>query len=153
MYLLRTKNCPKRDVEKRWALPDRVFFACGACHVLAYVFMETFASLDTQAFWIKPNEGHTGNHIIVAFKDTVFDYHGYAEKGRFLDHYWKKARRIYPTWDGKLVAVTPDALITEGPSAIYDGLWLRAPHQFFKDPIERAERYLDKFPKPLVSPD
>jgi hypothetical protein len=22
----------------RWALPDRVFFACGACHILAYAF-------------------------------------------------------------------------------------------------------------------
>ena len=148
MYQLRTKNCPKRDIEKRWALPGRVFFACGACQILAHVFMEKFASMNTQALWIKPDDGHTGNHIIVAFEGMVFDYHGYSEAERYLAHYWKRARRIYPTWNGKMVEITPEALITEGPSTIYDGLWLRAPHQFFQNPIPRAERYLAKFPKP-----
>lgn len=91
MYQLRTKNCPKRDIEKRWALPDRVFFACGACQVLAHAFMVKFASMGTQALWIKPNEGHRGNHIIIVFEGTVFDYHGYTEKQRYFTHYWKRA--------------------------------------------------------------
>lgn len=148
MYLLRTPNCPKKDLKKRWALPDRVFFACGACHVLAYVFMEKFASVDPQAVWVKPAKGHTGNHVIVSFGDTIFDYHGYTEKERYLAHYWKRARHMYPTWDAELVEITPDALTTEGPSKVYDGLWLRAPHQFFENPIPRAEAYLARFPHP-----
>ncbi|USG60957.1 hypothetical protein NBZ79_17505 [Sneathiella marina] len=147
MYILRTQNCRKKDLEKRWALPDRVFFACGACQVLAHVFMEKNAPADAQAIWIKPSAGHTGNHIIVSFADRVFDYHGYTEKNRFLAHYWKRARQVYPGWDAELVDITQDALTTEGPSAIYDGLWLRAPHQFFKNPLPRAEAFLAKVPK------
>src|SRR5262249_51250149 len=44
MYKLRTK-CAKRDPIKRWALPDRVFFACGACHILAYAFLRTYPEI------------------------------------------------------------------------------------------------------------
>jgi hypothetical protein len=36
MYKRRTPGA-KRDPEKQWALPDRVFFAAGACHILAHV--------------------------------------------------------------------------------------------------------------------
>jgi hypothetical protein len=44
MYQLRTKGA-KRDPIKRWALPDRVFFACGACHILAYAFLRAYPDL------------------------------------------------------------------------------------------------------------
>ncbi|MEH6548074.1 MAG: hypothetical protein V7701_16680 [Sneathiella sp.] len=144
MYILRTQNCPKSNLEKRWALPDRVFFACGACQVLAHVYLDKAAPVKAQAVWIKPSEGHTGNHIYVSFADKVFDYHGQTEKNRFLAHYWRKARQFYPTWDAELIEITPEALTTEGPSTMYEGLWLRAPHQFFKNPIPRAEAYLAK---------
>ncbi|MEH6527029.1 MAG: hypothetical protein V7723_13220 [Sneathiella sp.] len=147
MYIIRTQDCPKRDLEKRWSLPDRVFFACGACQVLAHVFLENITPVDAQAVWIKPSEGQTGNHIFVSFGDMVFDYHGYTEKKRFLAHYWKKARQVYPAWDADLVEITPDTLTTAGPSVVYDGLWLRAPHQFFKTPVPRANAYLEKFPQ------
>jgi hypothetical protein len=39
--MARTYTIPaekKQDPVLRWHLPDRVFFACGACHVLAYAF-------------------------------------------------------------------------------------------------------------------
>ena len=32
----------KQDPVRRWNLTDRVFFACGACHILAYAFMKTY---------------------------------------------------------------------------------------------------------------
>lgn len=75
----------------RWNLPDRVFFACGACQVLAYVFINRFNLPDAKAVWIKPDEGHTGNHIFVSFADKVFDYHGYSKREDFLEHYWKRS--------------------------------------------------------------
>jgi len=42
MYLL--KPGVKGNPVRRWNLPDRVFFACGACHILAHAFLERFAS-------------------------------------------------------------------------------------------------------------
>jgi hypothetical protein len=64
MYRLRT-NIPKRHLERRWALPERVFFACGACHILAYAFLERYASAETKAVWLKPAPGFTGNHVFI----------------------------------------------------------------------------------------
>ena len=33
----------KQNPEKRWALPDEVFFAAGACHILAFSFLEKYS--------------------------------------------------------------------------------------------------------------
>jgi hypothetical protein len=41
MHKRRTPGA-KRDPAKRWAFPDRVFFAAGACHMLAYAFLERY---------------------------------------------------------------------------------------------------------------
>ncbi len=148
MYLLRTKNCPKKDLEKRWALPDRVFFACGACQVLAHAFLERYKLSDAKAIWIKPDGGHRGNHIFVSFGETVFDYHGYSNRDIYLAHYWKRAKQNYPDWGASLVEIQQEALIAEGDSTFQDGLWLRAPNQFYKNALPRAEIYLARFPIP-----
>jgi hypothetical protein len=69
----------KQNPEKRWALPDRVFFACGACHILAYAFLQHFPDRGFRALWIKPAPGFTGNHIVVTSDDgAAFDYHGFS---------------------------------------------------------------------------
>jgi hypothetical protein len=78
MYRLRTKG-GKRDPVKRWGLPDRVFFACGACHVLAYAFLKTYPGSGFSAIWVRPVEGYTGNHIVVVRGPLAFDYHGYCD--------------------------------------------------------------------------
>jgi hypothetical protein len=41
MYKRRTMGA-KRDPVKQWSLPDRVFFAAGACHMLAYAFLDCY---------------------------------------------------------------------------------------------------------------
>jgi hypothetical protein len=41
MYRVSTPDYRKSDQAMGWALPDRVFFACGACHILAYAFSRT----------------------------------------------------------------------------------------------------------------
>ena len=151
MYLLRTKDCPKSNLKKRCALPDRVFFACGACHILAHVFLEKYALSDVKIIWIKPNLNHTGNHIFVSFRDIVFDFHGYSDKKTYLSHYWKRAKQLYPDWNASLVEIMPESLIVEGPSKRYEGLYLRAPHQFFCNPIPRAENYLAKIEQTKIN--
>ncbi len=145
MYRIRTKGYSKRDPEKRWALPDRVFFACGACHVLAFAFLERYGTPDMTALWIKPNPGFTGNHIIVATGTWVFDYHGYAERGPYLTHCWERARRRWPGWDATLVELPRHVLISEHKSRQVPGLRLMEPEQFLHDALPRAHTYLDRF--------
>ncbi|MEX0759442.1 MAG: hypothetical protein WD100_07680 [Tistlia sp.] len=148
MYRIGTPGYDKSDQAKRWALPDRVFFACGACHILAFAFMERYGGSGARALWLRPARGHASNHIFVATADWTFDYHGYAERRRYLDHTFDKARRWWPGWDATFVELPTEVLISEPKSRQYDGLRLREPSQFLRDPLSRARAFLDRFPPP-----
>ena len=148
MYRIRTPGYWKADQAMRWALPDRVFFACGACHILAYAFLDEYGGRNRQVLWLKPGPGFTGNHIVVDGTDWIFDYHGYSNREQFLTHTYSKARRWWPGWDASLVVLPCDVLISEAKSRTYDGLWLREPQQFLHDALPRARAYLNRFPPP-----
>ena len=148
MYKIRNPSYRSGNAEMRWALPDRVFFACGACHILAYAFLQRWGRPGMQAVWIKPVSGHWGNHVFIDGGDWAFDYHGYAAKARFLAHTWRRAGQLWPGWDGALVPVPRDVLISEQKSRSYDGLRLREPRQFLHDATPRANAYLDRFQAP-----
>jgi hypothetical protein len=146
MYQPRTPGYTKADPVMRWALPDRVFFACGACHILAHAFLEQYG--EHEITWIKPVAGHTGNHIFVGGANWVFDYHGYSDRKTFLRHTWKRAAQRWPGWDAALIRLPPDALISEAKSRTFEGLWLREPGRFLHDALPRALSYLKRFPSP-----
>ena len=139
----------KRDPVLRWHLPDRVFFACGACHILAHAFLERHQQPGLKVIWIKPAAGFTGNHIFVAADDGwAFDFHGYASSQGLLDHAYRKARRWWPGWTASTVELLPEVLVSEARSRTYEGLWLREPTQFLHDALPRARAFLDRFPPP-----
>jgi hypothetical protein len=148
VYRVRTPGYSKDDLKQRWALPDRVFFACGACHILAYAFIERYRPAAAKAMWIRPQPGFWGNHIFVATEDWAFDYHGYSQLQALLDHTWKRARHFWPGWDATLVELPVDVLVSEAKSRTFAGLWLREPGQFLHDALPRARAYLNRFPAP-----
>jgi hypothetical protein len=146
--MYRISGVKKRDPVQRWCLPDRVFFACGACHILAYAFLEKYGVANKRVLWLKPARSFTGNHIFIAGADWVFDYHGYSEREQFLAHTYRKAERWWPGWRASLVEMPHDVLISEAKSQTFDGLWLREPGQFLHDAMPRAHAYLKRFPPP-----
>jgi hypothetical protein len=147
MYRLRTKGA-KRDPLKQWALPERVFFACGACHILASAFLRVYPESGFTPIWIRPARGYTGNHILVVRDQLAFDYHGYSDLAKLLAHMKRRANRWWPGWDAELIALPAEVLVSESKSRTYDGLWLKEPKQFLFDAMPRAERYLKRFPAP-----
>jgi hypothetical protein len=147
MYLRRTPGA-QRDPVKRWSLPDRVFFACGACHILAHAFLERYGRPGMTVLWFKPAPGFTGNHIVVATEAWVFDHHGDCARNRYIARTFDRARLRMPGWDAALVPLPPDVLISEETSRRIDGLWLREPRQFLHDALPRARRYLGRFGPP-----
>jgi hypothetical protein len=147
MYRCRTPGA-KRDPVKRWSLPDRVFFACGACHILAHAFLERYGAPGMTVLWFKPAPGFTGNHIVVATEAWVFDYHGYTARERYIAHTFNRARHRWPCWQAELIALPRDVLVSEERSRRYEGLWLREPDQFLHHALPRARRYRDRFGPP-----
>lgn len=130
-------------------MPDRVFFANGACHILAYAFLTRYPGTG-RAIWFRPRAG-VGNHIFVDGGEWAFDYHGYSERGRFLAHSAARAKRVWPGWDADLIELPLDVLVSEAKSKTYDGLWLREPGQFLHDALPRAYAYLDRRPRPPLA--
>ena len=139
----------KGNPVKRWELPERVFFACGACHILAFAFLERYPDCGFAPIWIRPAKGFTGSHIVVVRDDVAFDYHGYAHWPVLLDHTRRKANRWWPGWTSDLLPLPPGVLVSEIRSRLYDGLWLREPKQFLHDALPRAQAFLNRFPEPV----
>ncbi|AUG54352.1 hypothetical protein [Thalassospira marina] len=151
MYQPRTPGYSKKDTVKRWNLPDRVFFACGACHILAHAFLAKFDADGTRGFyplWFKPLAGFTGNHIVVAGPGWFFDYHGYCRQNVYLDHVTRRAQQRWPGWQATHITLPRDVLTSEEKSREMDGLWLRGPQQFLHDALPRASAFLTRFDPP-----
>jgi hypothetical protein len=133
----------------RWTLPDRVFFACGACHVLTHAFLKKYPEAGFRALWLKPVAGLVGNHIIATDGQQAFDDHRFSALDRLLSHTKAKANRWWPGWNMTLVDLPQNVLIHEAKSRTYPGLWLREPNQFLRDAMPRAIAFLKRFPPPL----
>jgi hypothetical protein len=140
----RISGYSKHNAEMQWALPDRVFFSCGPCHILAYAFLEQGQWPDAKAVWIKPSAAFKGNHIVVTAGDRVFDYHGISAYQSFLSHTWKRARHYWPDWNATLVDLPIEVLISEEKSRTFEGLWLREPGQFHQNALPRASSFIDR---------
>jgi hypothetical protein len=147
VYKRRTPGA-KRDLVKQWKLSDRVFFAAGACHMLAFEFLDRYPKSGFEAFWIRPIGCHTGNHIILIRNDIVFDYHGFSKWPQYWAHTLRRANQSWPGWSADFVPIHKRALISRDYASKYRGLSMKEPHEFLFDPLARARRYLQRFPEP-----
>ena len=146
MYV--TDQTTHDDPAKRWTLPDRIFFACGACHILAYACIEQYKDVGFSAIWMKPRSDYRGNHVIAVAGDLAFDYHGFSRWPDLKSHFERKANRWWPGWTAHYIPLPQQVLISERLSKTYDGLWLREPRQFLHDAMPRAVDFLNRFDVP-----
>ena len=131
----------KKDPDRRWALPDRVFFGNGACHILAGQYLRQPPLAGFYAERIVPAKGYAGNHIFVTDGTLAFDYHGYTCRTRLLRYYTNNWSGEYAEgWQCRLERVAFDLLDTEALNARN----MLGPDQYKHDPVERARRYLGR---------
>jgi hypothetical protein len=136
--LFRTE-AQKRDLAWNWHRGDRAFFQAGACHILADAFLRRFPDTGFRPLMIQPTGGFRGGHIVAASPTTVFDWHGFSDRERFLAHYFRKLRQFYPGWDASVFEL--DDFMTP---AFFEKFNHRAPAQYFRDPTPRAEAFVTR---------
>jgi hypothetical protein len=129
----------KKDQASSWQRRDRAFFASGACHILAHVFLQEYADQEYRPCMILPNPGFRGSHVYAANEDTVFDYHGFSAKARFLEHYFRKMKRFFPGWTA--IIIEPNDFMTP---AFLREFNCRASNQYFGDPLPRARAFIKR---------
>ncbi|MDX8531507.1 hypothetical protein RFM41_09895 [Mesorhizobium sp. VK25A] len=138
MYVL--KHGIKKNPERFWALPDRVFFGYGACPILTGTFLRHPPMDGFYGERIIPGEGFSGNHLYVTNGVIAFDYHGYSSRERLLEHH----RRVWAShsagWHCTLERVDFDLLDTTE----LNRRKMRGPDQYLHDPVPRAVRYLQR---------
>lgn len=139
MYVL--KPGIKADPQRRWALPDRIFFGHGACHILAGVFLEQPPLPGFHAERIIPGDGFAGNHIYVTDGVIAFDYHGYSSRLRLLHYHtngW--ANRYGAGWHCALEQVDFNLLSTTE----LNQRKMLGPDQYGGNVLSRARAFLDR---------
>lgn len=138
MYVL--KHGIKKDPERRWALPDRIFFGHGACHILAGVFLQRPPLDGFYAERIIPDAGFSGNHIYVTNGVIAFDYHGYCGRERLLAHHGKGWAARNPGWGCTIEDVGFPLLDTPE----LNQRKMLGPDQYLHDPVPRARRFIGR---------
>ena len=138
MYVL--KSGIKKDPARRWALPDRIFFGYGACHILAGVYLTDPPLSGFRAERIIPTRGYAGNHIFLSDGVLAFDYHGYCGRANLVAHHRKGWTGLHAGWECTIEPVKFDLLQT---SSLNDRKML-GPDQYLHDPIPRARRFLGR---------
>jgi len=135
----------KKDPVRRWALPDRAFFGHGACHILAGVFLEKMPDHDFFAERLIPGDGFAGNHVYVTNGTIAFDYHGYSNRLRLLQHHTSAWSSQYSTgWNCVLERVQFDLLSTID----LNRRKMLGPDQYKGDPVMRARAFIQRFDLP-----
>jgi hypothetical protein len=136
MYIL--KHGIKKDPVRRWALPDRIFFGYGACHILAGVFLRDPPLRGFYPERILPADGFAGSHVYVTDGTIAFDFHGYSSRARLLAHHARAWSGHTPGWNHTVELVDFDLLDT----VELNRRKMRGPDQYLHDAIPRALRFI-----------
>jgi len=137
--MYKMKSGVKSDPVHRWALPDRIFFGNGACHILAGVFLDRPPLPGFYAERIVPGEDFAGNHIYVTNGVVAFDHHGYSSRLRLLNYLTNGWSNRYPHgWNCLLENVDFDLLKTNE----LNRRKMLGPNQYLHNPIPRAHQFI-----------
>jgi hypothetical protein len=127
-----------------WRRSDEIFFAAGACHILAHVFVEVYPSSGFRPFVIVPVVGERGYHVFVARDDVAFDARGYRARHQLIAEHVERQRVRDASWDCRITALDVPVVTPE--------FCARYRHLSFDDypmnPEPRALVYLSQFPAP-----
>jgi hypothetical protein len=138
----------KADPLLCWNRPDERFFATGACHVLAGVFLKIYPNAGFSCWLVRPRSAARGLHVVAARDDLVFDACGFTARHDFLSEYTRAIREHLPEWTGDLQPSQFEPLGWEFARSTNS----RHPSQFVHDPVARARQFLLSFPEPPPAP-
>lgn len=123
-----------------WQRPDRDFFAAGACHILAHMFLCLHLGEGYELIHIKPKGDYPGNHMYASNGVWAFDFNGWILEEELLEVSEAAWRQAYPAWEGERLVVK------EGLPGYAHKNNHRPPEYFPYLPWERAYQYIKQFP-------
>lgn len=128
-----------KDPELAWNRPDMAFFGAGACHILAYAFMQLHPDDGFQIVHIQPIATSSGHHIYVSNGVWAFDHNGWTKESDLLRINRIAERNRNPQWTYKRIIIKKDlaAFCAENNHMLAE--------EFPHSPWERAFAYIQMF--------
>jgi hypothetical protein len=133
----------KRDMFKSWEREDRPFFAAGACHILAALFVQLHQHENYHMVFIKPSGGLPGAHVYASNGTWAFDHNGWNKEQELVSLTKKAYGEKYPGWECELVIIENSLTALEDFCKENNH---RLPWQYAYLPWERAYKYISQFP-------
>jgi hypothetical protein len=132
-----------QDIFVSWARADRAFFAAGACHILADLFVQLHMHEGYNMVFIKPAKGFPGSHVFASNGNWAFDHNGWTKEKELMSLTEQAYTKKYPGWtyqkiDIKIYMTALEDMCKENNH--------RLPWQFAHLPWERAYKYIKQFP-------
>jgi hypothetical protein len=134
----RRTEAERQDQLLSWKRDDVAFFAAGACHILAFAFMETYPDAGFHPVGLWPCEVTDPSHVYVTDGTWAFDHDGWTLQSELL----KVTRAAEPLSDfqSRPIHMDLDTFCVDHH---------HRPRQLFAfDPWERALRFIAQFPAP-----
>ncbi|MFI9537874.1 hypothetical protein ACIG56_32110 [Nocardia fusca] len=127
----------RADQRLSWNRDDQWFFAAGACHILAYAFLEVHPEgWKAVALW--PEDGLDPGHIYATDGIWAFDHCGWTPETELLRT--SRAAEPHAHYHCRLLSMDLDELCARH--------WHRTRTEFAHDPWPRAQDYLTRFTDP-----
>jgi hypothetical protein len=121
----------RTDQRVSWERPDQAFFASGACHILAWVCQESYPDRPIElAAMFLAGERHP-LHVYAAWDGWGFDSSGWNLESELL--------KVNADFEGRPAERRE---ITVGVAEFCGAHAHRMPHQYWRDPLPRARRYV-----------
>jgi hypothetical protein len=133
----------KRDMFKSWARDDRPFFAAGACHILAALFVQLHQHENYYMVFVKPAEGYPGTHVYATDGTWAFDHNGWHKEATLKELMQKAYSEKYPGWQCEFIPIESSTNAFENFCKENNH---RLPWQYAYLPWERAYKYIAQFP-------
>lgn len=132
----------RHDIFKSWARDDQAFFASGACHILADMFVQLHQHDGYCMIYIKPNHGFPGSHVYASNGTWAFDHNGWTKECELLETTEQAYQQRYPGWSYTKHIIEPASDALEKFCKANNH---RLPWQFAYLPWERAYSYIKRY--------
>ena len=93
------------DVFLSWRREDMVFFAAGACHILAHMFLSLHPNEGFDLIYTKPVNKQPGNHMYVSGGTWAFDFNRWSLEKDLLKVNETFAKDRYPNWNYERIVI------------------------------------------------
>lgn len=136
--LFRRTDAERADEALSWARDDHRFFAAGACHILAWTFLEKYGRDRFAPVGIRYLPSPWVNHVYVSDGVRAFDFFGWTTEEELLT-------TSAGTAEGGMERVEIGGIDLETFCRLHNS---RSPSDFHGDVRKRAGAYLTQFPPP-----